>query len=435
MKKKRLAFPFLHTSNGRHGKVYKLGNGTFKTHFTFGHKAYQNTFSTFEKAFEYLEGEFNRLDSELENTASQFPLARDRRHYWELEQRLKQESENTSLWEAVDFFLAHNKKKKLVHHTVKEAIQKFLASRTSNGAAPQQIKTLKKHLHRFEKTFGSRMIHTIDASEIADWLDGCKNQKTSKLWSPKTKKSVRGSLVSMARHARKMLQAIPYTGEETEFEKVPAAKVVRTDQVEIYTPEELAKILGAAIELDIDLIPIIVLGAFLGLRPTEAHGEDVERDRLTWEAFDWEERTITLFNQKVRTNRPRTIPVQSAAEKWLAPFKQLKGPIWGMKSAYDRRLGLVRAKASVNGIIDGFRHSYASYRIKQLKGSLEELAEEMGNSPAEITRSYKRGVSEAQAKKWFEILPPKGYDKKISSVLNLREAQRFLHAVETHKSV
>lgn len=429
MKRKRPTFPLQHSANGRHGKIYKLGNGTFKTYFTFGHKAHQNTFSTFEKAFEYLDGEFNKLDSELENAASQFPLARDRRHYWELEQQLKQESEDATIWEAVDFFLAHNKKKKLVPHSIKDCVKKYIESRKSNGAAPMQLKTLRKHLSRFEKSFGSRMIHTIDAGEISEWLDGCKDQKTSEPWSPKTRKSVRGSLVSMARHCKKVLRAIPFNGEETEFEKVPAPKVVRTEQVEIYTPAELEKILGNAIEHDINLIPIIVLGAFLGLRPTEAHGEDVERDRLSWEAFDWEENSLTLFNQKVRTNRPRSISVQSCAQKWLSPFKALKGSIWVMKSAHDRRLRVIREKAGVKGIVDGFRHSYASYRIKQLKGSLEELAEEMGNSPAEITRSYKRGVTEAQSTQWFKTLPPKGYHSKIVAHLKLRETQR-LHAIE-----
>jgi integrase len=434
MKKKRPTFPYQHSCNGRHGRIYKLANGTFKTHFNFAHKAYQNTFSSFEKAHQYLEDEFNKLDSERENAQSQFPLSRDLRHYWELEQRLKQESEDASLWQAVDFFLAHNKKKKLVHHSVKECIQKYIVSRATNGAASLQIKNLKKHLSRFEKKFGARLIHTIDAAEIEGWLNGCKDLKTSKPWSPKTKKSARGSIVSMARHSRKILRAIPYTGEETEFEKVPAPKVVRTDEVEIYTPEELKKILAKSIELNIDLIPIIVLGCWAGLRPTEAHGEDVERDRLTWGAFDWEENAITLYNQKVRTNRPRTIPIQSCAQKWLSPFKTLKGSIWTMKSAYDRRLGIIRKKAGVKGIIDGFRHSYASYRIKQLKGSLEELAAEMGNSPAEITRSYKRGVTEALSTQWFGILPPKGYHAKISAILKLREACR-LQTIERHKAV
>lgn len=421
MAKKKITFPYTYSKNGRQGKIYKLGNGTFKTHFTFAHKAHQNNFSTLENALASLENEFNRLDSDLGNSESQFPLNRDRKHYWELEQRLKQESDDSSLWQAVDFYLTFHKKKKHTPLSVSECALKFIVSRQANGTSPPQIKTLKKHFRRFERSFGTRKIDTIDAQEIADWLDSCKDEKTGKKWSAKTKKSVRGSLVSLARYARKVLRAIPATGEETEFEKVPRPKVSNPKEVEIYTPDDLKKVLNCAIEYDVDLIPIIVMGAFLGLRPTEAHGEDVEKKKLPWEAFDWEEEMLNLIYQKVRTKRPRSIPIQNAAQKWLAPFRALNGPIWTLKSAYDRRFGNVRKKAGVRAITDGWRHSYASYRIKQLKGNLETLADEMGNSPDEITRSYKRGVPAAESDEWFGILPPAGYAKLIASILKSRK--------------
>jgi hypothetical protein len=33
---KKVSFPFRFEKNGRTGKIYKLGNGTFKTYFRFG---------------------------------------------------------------------------------------------------------------------------------------------------------------------------------------------------------------------------------------------------------------------------------------------------------------------------------------------------------------------------------------------------------------
>lgn len=54
----------------------------------------------------------------------------------------------------------------------------------------------------------------------------------------------------------------------------------------------------------------------------------------------------------------------------------------------------LRTKANAQSVYDGCRHSYASYRIRQLKGNLAE----MGNSPAEIVDSYKRNVIDADAK-------------------------------------
>jgi uridine kinase len=53
------------------------------------------------------------------------------------------------------------------------------------------------------------------------------------------------------------------------------------------------------------------------------------------------------------------------------------------------------------------------YRIRHLKGNLPELAQEMGNSPREIINSYKRNVTDADADKWFNIMPPKDYAELI----------------------
>ena len=80
------------------------------------------------------------------------------------------------------------------------------------------------------------------------------------------------------------------------------------------------------------------------------------------------------------------------------------------------------AGQGVKSIYDGFRHSYASYRIRQLKNNLPELALEMGNSPREIVNSYKRNVTDAQAEEWFSIMPPPDYAEKVSAALRLRQA-------------
>lgn len=422
MSKSGIIFPYPYSKNGRCGKIYKLKTGKFKTFFIFAHKHYQNTFSTLDGAIEHLDHEFDKLDADTANSASQFPLARDRRHYWEMEQQLQLETDGASLWEAVNFYLTHNKRKKHIPMPISICCSKFIEHSRVNGSSMPQIKTLKKHFKRFVGDFGEREIHTMEEHEISEWLAAQQDKRKRTLWSAKTRKSVRGSLVSLARYARKKLKAIPNSHEETEFEKVSTPKARSRQEVGIFAPDDLGKLLLSCIGNDIDLIPVIVLGGFCGLRPAEAHGEDVDRDKLTWGAIDWEESTITLFNQKVRTNRPRTIPVQDVAKKWLQPFKGLSGPIWSCKSAFDRRFAAIRKSAGVANCPNGLRHSYASYRIKQLTGNLEALAEEMGNSPEEITRSYKRGVSKADSDRWFGIVPPEGYEEKISSVLQARKA-------------
>ena len=126
MPRKKTTFPYPFSKNGRHGSIYKCADGKFKTHFMFAHKAQQNTFSSFENAMDYLDKEFNKLDTALTDSESQFPLSRDRKHYFELEQQLKKESDNASLWQAVDFYIAHHKRKKFTPLPLKDCCDKFI---------------------------------------------------------------------------------------------------------------------------------------------------------------------------------------------------------------------------------------------------------------------------------------------------------------------
>jgi integrase len=174
-----------------------------------------------------------------------------------------------------------------------------------------------------------------------------------------------------------------------------------------------------AIDTKVALIPPIVLGCFVGIRPYEFHAEGLSRPGLAWEAFNWTDETLEIRNQKIRSKATRTIPLQKCVLAWLKPFQGQKGIIWQNEKAYDDRMRSLKKKAGVRGIHDGYRHSYASYRIRELKQDLILLASEMGNSPQEIIDSYKRNVSDSEATKWFSVLPPKGYDAKIKAVLSI----------------
>ncbi len=195
--------------------------------------------------------------------------------------------------------------------------------------------------------------------------------------------------------------------------------------MKIYSPEEMEKLLLEAIERDVDLIPAMVIGGFQGLRPAEFHGEGTGESPILWEAFIWDDNILHVTRQKVRSKPHRDPKIHPPSAAWLAPFRGLSGPIWQHKEAYIKKMLVLRRNAKVKSIYDGFRHSYASYRIRQLKGNLNELADEMGNSAREIINSYKRNVTDAEAERWFAIRPPAGYAEKIRLALALKAEQRM----------
>ena len=425
MRKPRTAqgvtFPYAFTKNGRTGKIYRLGSGKFKTYFMFGQEPDHNTHGTFDTALLYLEREFATLDTNRANSLSQNPLRSDVQGYAELEQLLIERGNGASLRDAVNFFLAHSKNRRFEPKTVSDCVAAHLKHQEGNGVTSIQIKTLAKHFRRFERDFGSRKIHEVTTLEVANWLAGCTDRDTGKPWSAKTRKSVRGSLVSLSLFAQDSLKAIPSIGK-TEFQLVKNPKAGAKAPVEIYMPDELQKLLLKALETDIDLIPALIVGNLLGLRPYEFHAEGLNRTPLTWEEFNWHDKRLHISKQKVRSKSARDIPIQAATEAWLEPFKRLSGPMWSYQKAYEDKMNTLRRKAGVTGKHDGYRHSYASYRVRQIKQDMAQVAYEMGNSPKELQDSYKRNVTDQQAEEWFSLMPPSGYSEKIKTALALREA-------------
>jgi integrase len=420
-----LTFPYSFEKNGRKGRIKKWGDGKFGTYFMFASKKHRNSFATFEAAHLFLEHEFSKLDSDSANSVTLHPLRHDVKTYHELEQLLRDQGGGATLREAVEFFLAHHASKRFKAKTVAECVEAFLAAESGRNLSGRQIATLKGHLTPFAKDFGTRKIHELTALEIGNWL-ASRQTDEGQSWSAKTRKNVRGSLVSMSLYAQETLKAIPQLGK-TEFQLVKNPKTDQRREVDIYTPDEITRLLAMAIEHDIDLIPAIVLGCFAGLRPDEFHGEESRDEHqrkppLGWEAFNWDDKRLHIKGQKVRSKKTRDVNLFPAAYQWLSPFKDQTGKIWRYKKAYDDKMRSLFAKVELPRLYDAFRHSYASYRIRHLKGDLAQLAMEMGNSPQEIINSYRRNVTDEQADKWFNIAPPSDYAEKIGRALALRQA-------------
>ena len=416
--KTSIKFPYFFEKNGRTGRIKKWADDKFGTYFIFAGEKKRNSFRTFEAAFEYLDREFSKLDTDRANSLSLHPLNNDIRTYSELEGVLREQAPGATLRDAVTFYVAHHRNKKLEPQRVKDCAASFIKHQRANNISQSQVETLAKHFRRFEIKFGSRVIHEITTKEITEWLMSRIDEKTGQPWSAKTRTSNLGSLVSLSLYARDILNAIPDIGK-TQFQKVRRPKKEQPDEVEIYTVEEMEKLLLTALKTDLDLIPAFVLGGFQGLRPAEFHGEGTDRRPLSWESLNWADKKLHVTGQKVRSKATRDLKIHSVSQAWLAPFEGLIGEIWKHKEAYTKKMLALRERAKVQSIYDGFRHSFASYRIRQLDGDLNKLAEEMGNSPREIINSYKRNVTDEEAEKWFGLMPPVDYSGKVRAALKL----------------
>lgn len=424
--------PKVYEKNGRIGKIYPTKTGAFAIKYHFAGERHQTQRATLDGAIEFLESEFTKLDTNQENSLTLYPLRGNVRDYYELEQLLLEQGDGATLRYAVQYFLSNFKVRVLQPKTVQECFDSFVEYQERANNSASQIKTIKKHGKRFAASFGARLIHEISAQEFSDWLDSQIDEKTKAKWRDKTKKNVRGSVVSISIHARDVLKALHH-GVDTEFQIIKAPKINYAKPVDIYTSEEVTKLLNEALlhPKYLPLVPAIVIGCFAGLRPNEIHAEETEGERepLQWESIHWEDKTLHVEGQKVRSIPTRDITMMSNLIEWLKPWEGETGAMWVYKGNYDRRLLQLKKQSGVRSIEDGFRHSFGSYKYRIINKDIDTLADEMGNSANEITKHYKRNVKDADANKYFAIAPPQGYAKIIGDYLK-QKAETSLHTAE-----
>jgi integrase len=176
-------------------------------------------------------------------------------------------------------------------------------------------------------------------------------------------------------------------------------------EVEIYTPAQVAALLGAA---DPSLIPWLSVCMFAGLRASETR-------KMMWGDFDFSEKFIRVRAIVSKTHRPRAIPMEANLREWLLPYKREDSAHVAPQGVNVLRSQLRAAHkaAKVPQIKHGPRHSYASYLLAR-DGSIDALLLNMGHEDAATTfRHYHRVASQRAAKAFWNIQPPSEAHGKI----------------------
>ena len=298
--------------------------------------------------------------------------------------------EGVPLMEAVDFYLIHHKKTQVQSAMANEVAQQYYEAklakvRGADGKVPEEhrrhIETLRSHMSRFKEAF-HQPIHTITVDQLNAYLAGVGS-------SSRTKHNHRLTLVSLWNWARDR-HLIP-DDLNTVMHKTEKFSAKGDGEPGVFDPESFEKLLRAA---DPEIQPFLAIGAFAGVRSAEL-------GRLKWESIDWEESLIVLNKKITKKQRRRTALIRPNLMTWLLPFKDRTGKILGTTKPY-LHTNKAAKEAGVEWVHNGLRHSYISYAMA-LERNAEAVAEQCGNSPGEVQRSYKALVTETSAKKWFSI--------------------------------
>ena len=299
---------------------------------------------------------------------------------------------NATISEAVDHYLQHVLKYRTAP-VVTEIIEKLLADAAANHRRERTIKDLRHRLTMFAKTYGGSRIAEITREELKDWLQDPTLGARSRI-----------------NYAVKLSQLWNYAIANGWAENNLVASIPRPDaedsDPEIFTVEQAAGLLEHAEEYD--LLGYIVLGLFAGLRSAEIN-------RLDWKDVKLTERNIIIGTAVAKKRSRRVVEINDTLAAWLPLCAKTKGPVVPLDSnrtLYARLAKLATATGLEKWPDNGLRHSCASYSLA-LTGDAVRVAYQLGNSADMIHRHYKALVTNADAKRFWELRPAAGAAGKI----------------------
>jgi integrase/recombinase XerD len=282
--------------------------------------------------------------------------------------------------------------------TYSETVAELLHAKEQDGKSARYLQDMRNRLESAEPVFGARLLHTIKAGELDDYLrsldvGGVTRNNFRRLFSVLFGYGV----------ARRYCLKNPVA-------QIDVVTVERGKPPILSIPE--ARTLMA--KLEPELVPAVALALFAGLRP---EAEIFAADHpLDWRHIDLEDRTIDIDKSK-NVGSYRYVKIQDNLFKWLKPHARKNGAICAVD--YYARLRKARAEAvealqkagGQAAILDTWpadvlRHSYASYHCGHFKDA-RLTSQEMGHSGdlQIFNRHYRNRVKPAEALAFWEIYP------------------------------
>jgi integrase len=286
--------------------------------------------------------------------------------------------------DAAEFYLDHLERVVRCKGTVAELADELLDAKRKDGRSEIYLKDLRNRLAIFSRDFGNRPIAGITVEELDNWLRALP-------YKPKGRANFRAVIGVLFGYAarRRMIDHNPVTH---------TAKPTLSDTPpEIFAVDELRALLDAGIKKAPEIIPMLAIGAFAGLR-------DAEIKRLEWSEVDLARGFIEVKAAKAKSARHRLVPIQPNLLEWLRPYSGLtgrvvpKGHVGGLDRA-RKAAGLARWPKN------GLRHSFASYRLAAIHDAPRVAAELGHTSPAMLYNTYREVVRPEEAERYWKIAP------------------------------
>lgn len=316
---------------------------------------------------------------------------------------MKRLPENTSLKEAVDFYLKRHPIG-LPKKTVREVVDELVSSKEKSGKSEIYTTKMSQRLGKFANAF-TMPLSLVAGKQVEDYIRGLGV-------GGRTQNNNRQLINTLFRFAVKR----GYLCKD--HDEMSAVELAENDsgEIEVFNPVELRKLFNACLTSVQErgkwrdreaMIPYLAIAAFCGLRSAEIARLDWSEVHLTGA-----EHFIEVKASKSKTASRRTVPISENCARWLAPFWKEAGPVCPFERPDKQCFQYLGPAAELVWKHNGLRHSFISYRLAVIK-NVHQVSLEAGNSPQMVFQHYRQLVSETQATEWFGIVPPKDWKNII----------------------
>lgn len=292
-----------------------------------------------------------------------------------------------------------NSRANIVAKTCPQLVAELLNFKRAEEAGGRWIDDLESRLNKFAKDF-TGPFESLSAADLRTWLVNLKDKNGVAL-SKRSRNNYRTALIALVAFAKdhRLLRA-----DWDELKTIKPHKIAKGIE-EIYTPDEMRKLLFAAEDHYPQHLPAFAIMGLGGCRHCELREEaDLDAPVLNWEDVHFETGLIHVDEQVAKSNTGRRyVPMQPSLVAWLKLRAKARGPICQVANLTNA-LRRIAAKAGVPFKQNGLRNSFISYRCAIVK-NVAAVAGEAGNSEGEIQGSYRKEIPEAVALKYFNILP------------------------------
>jgi len=291
---------------------------------------------------------------------------------------------NETITDAVKFRVDYLERVRRCKVTVSQLADEVLEAKRRDGMSKDYLRDLRSRFARFCADFGNRPVAAITVEEIDNWLRALP-------LSPQSRVNYRSVVGVLFSHATKrgLIDINPIT--RTAKPKKPNVPP------EIFVVDELRALLETARAQAPEVLPMLAIGAFAGIR-------EAEIQRLDWNEVDLARGHIEVKAAKAKSARRRIIPIQPNLADWLRPYAAMNGSVVpeGARGKLDR---VRKAAGLTRWQNNGLRHSYASYRLAAIHDA-PRVASELGHaSPQMLYSTYREVVLPEEAERYWKLVP------------------------------